>query len=145
LCGLITYFKFKLAEVIKEKFQINKESDSHNHAINYIKSIISEWAQNIYNCIDIEFLLSGSKSLNTDVVESDVDGIVVLNKNKGDGCKINELNQFIGNTNVDECKNFEKAKGSEISLFCLLYNVNKLNFFRPQKFIFNQTEIGALI
>jgi len=126
---IITYFKFKLAQVIKEKFQNNNESDSYNSAINYLKSIISEWAQNIYNCIDIEFLLNGSKLLNTDIVESDVDGIVVLNKNKDDGCGINELNQFIGNANIDECKNFEKVEESEISLFCLLYNVKKLNFF----------------
>nr|CAD2182559.1 unnamed protein product [Meloidogyne enterolobii] len=111
-----------LAQVIKEKFQNNNESDSYNSAINYLKSIISEWAKKVYNCIDIELLLSGSKLLNTDIVESDVDGIVILNKNKDDGCKINELNQFIGNTNVDECKNFEKVKESEISLFCLLYN-----------------------
>ncbi|CAK5075924.1 unnamed protein product [Meloidogyne enterolobii] len=97
--------------------------------MNYLKSIISEWAKDVYDCIDIEFLLSGSKLLNTDIVESDVDGIVVLNKNKDDGCKVNELNQFIGNTNIDECKNLEKIELLEISLFCSLYNVNKLNFF----------------
>jgi len=132
----MTYFTFKLAQIIKEKFQINNESDSYNTALNYLKSIISQWAKNVYNCGDIEFLLSGSKLLNTDIVESDVDGIVVLNKNKDDGCGINELNQFIGNANIDECKNFEKVEESEISLFCLLYNVNKINFFiGPQKFI----------
>uniref|UniRef100_A0A915P4E6 polynucleotide adenylyltransferase n=1 Tax=Meloidogyne floridensis TaxID=298350 RepID=A0A915P4E6_9BILA len=90
----ITSHEFELAEVIKEKFQINKESDSHNHAINYIKSIISEWAQNIYNCIDIEFLLSGSKSLNTDVVESDQPPIHQLRKNIHTRIKIIEFILF---------------------------------------------------
>uniref|UniRef100_A0A1I8B0Q0 polynucleotide adenylyltransferase n=1 Tax=Meloidogyne hapla TaxID=6305 RepID=A0A1I8B0Q0_MELHA len=120
-----------LLDVIKEKLQINNNPSQYNNAINYVSLIISDWAKNLHKCENIEFLLSGSRLLNTDISDSDVDGIVVLNKQSNDNCKINELNEFFGKTNNDdECKNSYKERTPDLSLYCLLYNEDPIEQLR---------------
>ena len=92
--------------------------------MNYIKAIIFEWARHDYNCGDVEFLLSGSKLLNTDISDSDVDATVILTKYKNDGCKINEINQFFGNPGKDLCLNANRnSECNDFLLYCILCQV----------------------
>nr|CAD2193755.1 unnamed protein product [Meloidogyne enterolobii] len=112
-----------LRDIFGEFFLVNNSVKS-NMAMNYIKSIISEWAKQDYNCGNIEFLLSGSKLLNTDISDSDVDANVILTKFINDGCKINEINKFFGNPSKDLCQNTERSSEcNDFSLYCILCQV----------------------
>uniref|UniRef100_A0A1I8BCH1 PAP_central domain-containing protein n=1 Tax=Meloidogyne hapla TaxID=6305 RepID=A0A1I8BCH1_MELHA len=117
---IIPTLNIGLQEITNEIFLINKNVKLPNIATNYVKSIISDWAKD-YNCTKIEFLLSGSRLLNTDISDSDVDGIVVLQKQNNDNCKINELNEFFGNPRIDLCQNSKRNSDcNDFSLYCIL-------------------------
>jgi len=102
---------------------IDYNKDRSSQEIIKIISIISKWAKS-KNCHLIEFLLSGSRKLKTEIIDSDVDAIVVLHKKKNDNCKINGTNNFYGNPDFDLCQPFVKnIKCWDNSFYCYLCNV----------------------
>uniref|UniRef100_A0A915M9U8 polynucleotide adenylyltransferase n=1 Tax=Meloidogyne javanica TaxID=6303 RepID=A0A915M9U8_MELJA len=106
---------------------IDYDKDRSSREIIKIVSIISKWAKS-KNCHLIEFLLSGSRKLNSEIIDSDVDAIVVLHKKKNDNCKINGTNNFYGNPDFDLCQPFVKnIRCWDNSFYCYLCNV-KINF-----------------
>uniref|UniRef100_A0A915LLK9 Polynucleotide adenylyltransferase n=1 Tax=Meloidogyne javanica TaxID=6303 RepID=A0A915LLK9_MELJA len=106
--------------------QINSSTSFNNNIhydINYAVSIIRRWAS-FSKCYYIEFLLTGSQLLKTDISGSDVDGIVVLSKKVKDGCGINKVIQFYGNPNNDLCKpSHGNLECNDYSLYCYLCKV----------------------
>ena len=111
---------------------IDYDKDRSSQEIIKIVSIISKWAKS-KNCHLIEFLLSGSRKLKTEIIDSDVDAIVVLHKKKNDNCKINGTNNFYGNPDFDLCQPFVKnIRCWDNSFYCYLCNVKyflEINIF----------------